>query len=503
MTSTEFAARYRLLKNVATRGARSFLAQQIELGRMVMVHYLDSGTSHERAATLARLEALRPPARGKLLEIADVDGSPVAVTLFLSSFVDFGTWLDSVSPDQPAPPPLPPPVIAAPVTPVPGDFTRAFQGLDTPAPGVVRAPVPNVEQRPAAPPPRAAGDFTRIFGKVDETTPAATSAESPAPQSGEDDTPTLIMKPVKAPRAAEPVQAAPPPPASAPISPAPPPPSEGGFTAIFGKLGEASLPSSSAPNGWPEPAAAPPPIAPLSPPIAPLPQPALGGMPAKAPTPPPAYPEPAQPGEFTQLFQRISPAGGSSIPSLAPPAPSPFRTPEIPRPIETTPAADFGRAPFADPYPTSPAPLPIPSLGAAAPPASPPPLRLDPGTPPSLGAAPAFLAPPAPNFSGAPPAPNANGIPAAPAAPPPAWGASALPPALGSSLDVGVQSEFTRILGRVAVPPPPPPPMAPPQGGPAGGQKAPAKSMMPLLVALNVVVLLTIAIVAYFMLRRR
>jgi len=80
MTSTEFAARYRLLKNVATRGARSFLAQQVELGRMVMVHYLDSEKPQERAATLARLEALTPPARNKLLEIVDVDGSPIGIT---------------------------------------------------------------------------------------------------------------------------------------------------------------------------------------------------------------------------------------------------------------------------------------------------------------------------------------------------------------------------------------------------------------------------------------
>jgi hypothetical protein len=238
--------------------------------------------------------------------------------------------------------------------------------------------------------------------------------------------------------------------------------------------------------------------------LAPLAQPTLGNVPAKPIAPPPAYPEPAQPGEFTQLFQRISPAEGSSIPSLASPAPSPFRVPEIPRPIEPTPAADTGRVPFADLYSTPPAPLPVPSLGgAAAPPASPPPLRLDPGAPPSLGAAPAFIVPPAPNFGAASAAPNANGMPPAPLAPPPAWGASSLPPALGSSLEVGVQSEFTRILGRVAVPPPPPAPLVPPQGGPAGASKAPAKSMMPLLVALNVVVLLTIAIVAYFMLRRQ
>jgi len=103
MTSTEFAAKYRLLKNVATRGARSFLAQQVALGRMVMVHYLESETPQQRATTLARLDALRRPAREKLLEVADVDGAPVAVTLFISSFVDFTTWLDSVSPASPVP----------------------------------------------------------------------------------------------------------------------------------------------------------------------------------------------------------------------------------------------------------------------------------------------------------------------------------------------------------------------------------------------------------------
>ena len=463
---------------------------------MVMVHYLDSEKPEERAATLARLQALTPPARGKLLEIVDVDGSPVAVTLFLSSFVDFATWLDSVSPDLPAPPPLPPPAIAAPPTaPAAGAFTQAFRKVDLSSPNVVQSWSPNEERRPA-PPPRPAGDFTGIFGKVDEGMPAAASAESAATQSREDDSPTLIMDPPKAQRVAEPAPA-PPPPAPAPA------PSEGGFTAIFGRLNETSLPTSSAPAPWPEPVAPP---SPISPPIAPLPQPALGNMPAQPMAPPPAYAEPAQPGEFTQLFQRMSPAAGSNGPSFASAPPTPFRAPEIPRPIEPTAAADLPGAAFSDPYRPPPAPLPLPSLGAS--PSSPPPLSLDPGGPPSLGALPAFGVPPAPNFSDAPPAPppspmpNVNGIPRPPVAPPPVWGASALPPALGSSLDVGVQSEFTRILGRVAVPPPPPAPMAPAPGGPSGASKAPAKSVMPLLVALNVVVLLTIAIVAYFMLRK-
>ena len=494
MTSTEFAAKYRLLKNVATRGARSFLAQQVELGRMVMVHYLDSEKPEERAATLARLGALTPPARSKLLEIADVDGSPVAVTLFLSSFVDFATWLDAVSPALSAPPPLPPPAIVAPsAAPVPGDFTRAFQKLDLPRGNVVQATTPNEEERPT-PPPRPAGDFTRLFAKLDEAAPAASSVESATAPSTADDSPTLIMEPPKARRAAEPAQAPPPPPPA-------PAPSEGGFTAIFGRLNETSLPST--PTAWPEPVASRPsmPPSPMSPPsTTPVPPPALGSVPATIS--PPGYAEPAQPGEFTQLFQRISPAAGSSSPSLTPP-PAPFRAPEIARPIETMPAADLPRPSFSDPYRPPPAPLSLPSLGA--PPSAPRPMSLGEVGPPSLGAVPAFVVPPAPNFSDAPPAPpapNVNGIPRPPAAPPPVWGAAALPPALGSSLDVGVQSEFTRILGRVAVPPPPPPPMAPAQGGPSGASKPPAKSMMPLLVALNVVVLLTVAIVAYFMLRK-
>src|SRR5256885_8700589 len=149
MTSIEFAAKYRLLKNVATRGARSFLAQQVELGRMVMVHYLDSETPHQRATTLARLEALTHPARDKLLEIADVDGSPVAVTLFISSFVDFATWLDSVSPPDSEVAQLPAPVL----------------GTDAPKATPPRAAAPSPPPPPAklVPAPRAASEFTQFF----------------------------------------------------------------------------------------------------------------------------------------------------------------------------------------------------------------------------------------------------------------------------------------------------------------------------------------------------
>src|SRR5690348_15377104 len=267
MTSTDFAARYRLLKNVATRGARSFLAQQVALGRMVMVHYLDSETPEQRSATLARLDALKPSAREKLLEVVDVDGAPVAVTLFISSFADFTTWLDQVS--VPAPKPESPKAAAN----MPGEFTRAFSKVETPAPPPVPAaktePPPQRQSPPmAAPPapqpvPRQAGEFTRIFGKVDAgepTTPPATRAEratnAPHPVADEIDSPTLIME---APKAASRPAAKPAAPPAAPPPPRPAAPSsaEGaaGFTAIFGRVGETHLPDD-LPAETPKPAAA-------------------------------------------------------------------------------------------------------------------------------------------------------------------------------------------------------------------------------------------------------
>jgi hypothetical protein len=486
MTSTEFAAKYRLLKNVATRGARSFLAQQVALGRMVMVHYLESETPRQRAAMLARLDALRPPARDKLLEVADVDGTPVAVTLFISSFVDFATWLDAVSPASAAHPATP----AAPA--VAGEFTRAFSKAELPKPGVI--PVAARE----APPKRevqrkAPGEFTRIFGKVDEPSPPPIVASADAPHSPtapkEHDAATLIMDSAKAPAS--------PPPAPAPAA-LPQGDSASSFTAIFGQRGQAA-------------------------------------------PPPPVTPAPAQgPGEFTQLFQRMSsnPGGTSPAPFATPPA----SAPEVPLPFAAAPRADvppfvappqvappsvpmFGAPPLAAPSLGAPSlggspvgaptlgapPVGAPSLGSIVPPAAAAPLAASLGAilpAPMLGnhAAPVSISAPRlpdiaamPNVS--PPSPS-PGQTSGSSAPPPPWGTPAAPPQVGSSMFAGgVQSEFTRILGKVTVAPPPPISIQPPTGASAQPSASRGKSMLPLIIALNVVLLLTIAIVAYFVLR--
>lgn len=425
---------------------------------MVMVHYLDSETPQQRAATLARLERLGAPARSKLLEIVDVDGAPVAVTLFLSSFVDFATWLESVSDASPLPPPIAP-VLAVPLAVTP-------------------------------PPVKPASDFTRVFGKIEQSSGEYPPMADAGPSAeAELDTPTLIMAPTKpapAPRAPEQPT---PVPAQAPASA--PPPSESGFTAIFGRLGDAPFAPPVAPplasNGS-SPA--------IMPPMASF---ADDRLPAAPPAAVPSAPPPApQPGEFTQLFQRISPAAGSNPLSFLSldPAASPPRAPEVARPIETRPAADFTPPSLGAAYLTPPSGPSAPSLGSSAP----PPLSLGFGAAPLAGA-PGLALPPAPNFSGRAASPNGNDqLP--PASPAPAWGAAPPPPSLGSSLDVGVQSEFTRILGRVSVPPPPP--IAMPQPPAAGAQtdQKPAKSLVPLLVALNVVVLLTLVIVGYFVMHK-
>jgi len=501
MTSTDFAARYRLLKNVATRGARSFLAQQVALGRMVMVHYLDSETPEQRSATLARLEALKLPAREKLLEIVDVDGSPVAVTLFLSSFVDFATWLDHVSVPVAAPQ-TPPPVKIAPHTP--GEFTRAFSKVETPAAPPVMAPkVEHVPQRqaPPAPPPPAAkpvGDFTRIFGKVDagepRPAPAARAEPTPTAPTREDvDSPTLIIEAHKA--------APPPAPSALPPSPTS---TEGGagFTAIFGRIGETRLPDE-LPAETPKPAAPTPGAGRV---MQPVPVPDFHQSTGPLPPPPSAPPPQNGGGEFTQLFQRLSATSappGPIPPSAAPPmsAPPSFALPsEPPRSPDQPTRPDLMPPPMPSVAP--PMVLPPPSLGAPTPPM------------PSFGGslpAPMLGMSPPPTSPSGPRLPEATGLPNVPSSAPNAastlpspWGVAPAAAGAGSMFGGGAaQSEYTRILGRVAVPPPPPIAIQPPAAATAAspGQKA-AKSMMPLIIALSVVLLLTVAIVAYVVFRK-
>src|SRR6185503_6029478 len=156
MTSAEFVAKYRVLKTLTEHGARSQIAQEVALGRMVMVHHLDVGSQNDRQRMLTNLSALEPAASSKVLEVLDVDGVKVIVTQFLATFKDLPSWLQEhsapaeaatlimsavqVPPPRPAPQPVapPPPPIssAAPPPPPPASpapLPPSVSPLPTPA----------------------------------------------------------------------------------------------------------------------------------------------------------------------------------------------------------------------------------------------------------------------------------------------------------------------------------------------------------------------------------
>ena len=495
MTSTEFAAKYRLLKNVATRGARTFLAQQVALGRMVMVHYIDAEPAAERGDPVSRLRTLAGAGKDKLLEIVDVDGSPVAVTLFISSFVDFSTWLDQVAapaaaksvpgvPDEPE--------ITAPRRPI----SRAPGAeLRMPAPQV---PEPTFGEPRSAPPtvspssneptpiPASRGEFTQFFGRL------SYDADLPAPVSGTHtstpDTPavppdvpdftgdsaTLIMEPPKAPVAADvsvsppptpaPARVSPPTPLPAPVSPPPAAraeePADASFTAIFGAgpVSKVSAPSPVDPaRGLASPLPAPLPTfgaPPAAERVMPFPTP----MPERPAPVPIAAPEPAPAaGEFTQLFQRLNNTAPTSPPSVAP---------EPARPMDALPSADISSAPPAPRFAMQPPPPTMPSAPSA------------PSMPPAFGAEP-------------PRAPNAP------------WGGATIP-------TESAPSDYTRILGRISPLPEPnqpalakAPSVSVPEASPAPAvEPRSTKSYLPLIIALNAVAIATVGIVLYFVLKK-
>ena len=482
MTSAEFAATYRVLKTLTEQGARSQIAQEVALGRMVMVHHLDVGSAIDRQRLRAGVGGLQPAAREQVLGVHDVDGMTVVVTRFLTTFTDLPSWLRdnaavddektmviSAIPSQSTEAPPPPAVSAAPpvapptasASPDGPSFTAIF------APGAVATPDVSPAP-PSATPSPATPSFTEMFGAVKGAPPAP-----PAPVAAPSAPPQPVAPPA-GPKGGESFTQIFGGMAAATPASAPPPQTVGGtFTQAFGGMAAPS----------PAPNAPPPPLSPAAPRFDSVIPPQLPEAPRAAPATPSPPPREKTSGTFTQLFDRLTPA--VSVP--APPRP----------------------------------PAPPPAAPAVAPPAAPAPW--------SLQASP----PPPPTWQAAPAPPQATGNAGAPSAPGP--------------------SEFTRILGRVAIPatdpgssptapggaptgagfqlppmpqlPQPPqmnmpamqlPPMQLPQvqlpaagltplsvpqqsasAGPAG-----ARSHLPLIIALNVVLIAAIGFVLYVVLKR-
>src|SRR4051812_38769968 len=157
MTSAEFAAKYRVLKTLTEHGARSQIAQEVALGRMMMVHHLDVGTPAERQRIKADVAALEPAAAAKVFGIVNVDGTDIVLTQFLATFTDLPTWLrQNVSATEAAT------LVMAAVKPPQGAPQGAPQAAaprqETSPPPPKPAPAPQ-PAKPASP-----GSFTAMFG---------------------------------------------------------------------------------------------------------------------------------------------------------------------------------------------------------------------------------------------------------------------------------------------------------------------------------------------------
>jgi hypothetical protein len=252
---------------------------------------------------------------------------------------------------------------------------------------------------------------------------------------------------------------------------------------------------------------------------------------ASSPEPaPPAAPAPARPpglGEFTQLFRGLS----EGLPPSPQPSPAPIQasggsdSPGAPEPAKPR-SAEPASAGFTELFRAPPAPLPTPQPAPRMDPVSPPhdfdsvlppprldsvspPPRQDPGAPPPLRVVglrfgSQMEGPPRPlkpNFGGTFEPPPAAPVPLEPRLPqelfpldPGPRPMSAAPPPIWSG-----PSEFTRQLER----------------SPAISSVVPAvqaaelepppekKSYVPLLLALNLIVIIATGLIVYFALRRR
>lgn len=545
MTIEEFQARYRLLKEVASDGVRTYHAIA-PTGAVVMVHIMDGLDAGEASALLTRLPALDAEERRRVLEVLEVDGHTVVVTKFIIEFESFRKWLlgpsggageapDTLPPSVPGASPAEAPVRDPGALPAsssaathetgddgPGEFTRLFK---LPAAGTAPAPeigdaLPaetgaaepiSADSGSGAPalPPGSAG----AGGRTDASVDGGAAGGAPVEEPGEFTRLFLAQSTPAPPQAGspeEPAEAC----AGAPPDPGPPlirwvdaGAESGGEASTSRPASDGSAPAPGGGGGEGEgpgeftrlfAAVRPPEPAPAT--DVPAPPPAAG------PTSPTAPMAPAEPGSAppAEPIVRWRDDTLREEPSAAPPPPAAGAGESM---GEFT--LLFGKVDPASPAHGLPGPAPAPPprddrpLFGAEPgggPAAGPGAgstggvfgaaadedyldRLSATTPPAPRPAPMPV--PAPST---PPQPILPGIDPLPPAPPPAAG----------------PSEYTRVIGAAAPPPTPMPTPAPstPPDPAAQAPQAPAEMpIVPIVIGLIVVVLAAVAIVVVFALR--
>ncbi|HEY8258941.1 MAG TPA: hypothetical protein VIG08_14880 [Gemmatimonadales bacterium] len=204
MTTDEFNARYKVLKEIAHGNGRSFTAQETASGRAVLVHFLPENMLLAGRKLADTLDQLPARDRSKVLEILTVGKSSVVVTQFLENFESFDLWLQGRVAGGSAPPSSPPQEPALPA----GDFTKLFE-QSTAAPGPAK-PLPPPPPAPGRPP---RDSFTELFQTPPE--PRVHLHPPPSPATP----PVEILRLSIPPSGSSPSPPPPPPPRPAPPMP--------------------------------------------------------------------------------------------------------------------------------------------------------------------------------------------------------------------------------------------------------------------------------------------
>ena len=169
MTSDEFAVKYDLQQRITDGPVRTHFALSRSAKIVALVHYLKGGETRENAARLAQVKALADAPRRVVLDVCDVEGTPVVVTRFLLNFTTFDAWLATQSAAPPTQAPAPPAGNAASSTAPPAAGERRPD-----------APAPTYTPPPDAP-EKAGGEFTHLFGAPVSPEPPPAPTPTPGP----------------------------------------------------------------------------------------------------------------------------------------------------------------------------------------------------------------------------------------------------------------------------------------------------------------------------------
>ncbi|MBA4156465.1 MAG: hypothetical protein H0X65_03195 [Gemmatimonadetes bacterium] len=171
MTSSEFPARYRLLKQVTEGSVKTFHALA-RSGAVVMVHFLE-GPEEERRELLRLIEQLSAQERRHVLKVEEQDGRIAVVTKFFLEFESLHGWLAENARGSAPMAARASEAAPEPAAHTPGEFTLLFESPLAGRDAVKGRESTAARADNAGPADASPAEFTRLFRAAAGDHPAA------------------------------------------------------------------------------------------------------------------------------------------------------------------------------------------------------------------------------------------------------------------------------------------------------------------------------------------